>query len=87
MDENIFKVISGAIVAFMSYCIFSLKNHTRREDRQDISLSEHDKKLGIIDEQMKHIIEKLNDVVNLGVDLKKSNRTILSALARKAKKD
>lgn len=87
MDDNIFKVVSAAIVSFMSYCIYALKIHSKREDTQDKHIVEHDKKLAIVDEQMKHILEKLTDVVDLGIDLKRSNNTILRALARKSRKE
>jgi hypothetical protein len=87
MDENVFKVISAGIVAFMSYCVFLFKRGVNRQDKLERNMVNAQIKINVIDEQMKHILEKLNDVVELGTDLKKSNRTILSALARKAKKD
>lgn len=85
MDENIFKVASAAIVSFMSYCIYALKNHNTREQKQDSDIVAHDKKLAVMDEQLKNILDKLTDVVDLAADLKESNKTILNALASKAR--
>lgn len=85
MEDNLFKVGYAAIAAFFSYCLFAIKKASNRFDRHDVKIKEHETQIAVINEQMKHILDKLSDVVDLGTDIKKANNTILRALARKSK--
>ncbi len=87
MDENIFKVISGAIVSFMTYCIYMVKQHTKREDKQDSNIHDLQVKASVTEEQMKHVLNKMDDILSMGERLSRDNLAIIKTLARHAKKD
>lgn len=82
-EESLFKIIMTGIMGVGSYFLFLVKKTHNKFTSQGVKIQEHDIKLAVIDEQMKHILDKLEDVVELGKDLKSANTTILRALARK----
>jgi hypothetical protein len=85
-SDNIFKVMMGLMTTFIGWCFYGLQRNTAKHERTETKLNDHERQISVIDAQLKHILDKLNDVVELGVDLKASNRTILRALASNIKK-
>ena len=85
MDDNLFKFVLTAVTGFISYCIYGIKVNNRKHEKHEISISKLETRTAVADAQMKSIIDKLEDVLSLGADLKASNKTILNALARKAR--
>ena len=85
MDENIFKLSIAAISSFMGYCLVLIKRTTHRFDRYDTKLGQHDNQLAVLEIEIKHIADKMDDIVDLGKRIEVSNRTIIKALARKCK--
>jgi hypothetical protein len=82
-NESTFKVILAAISSFFGYIVIGIRRNTAKHDSHDNKLNEHDKKLAIIDEQMKHVLSKLEEVIGLGTELKNTNKVILNALVRR----
>lgn len=85
-NESIWKVAIAALTSFFGYIVYGLRNNTAKHTKHEERLTSHDIKLATIDEQMKHILIKLTDVVDLSNDLKQSSNTILRVLARKSTK-
>jgi len=86
MDDNYLKVLITAVGAFFSYCIYGIKRNSSRHDVHDNKISEHDKELAVVKEQMKHIVDKMDDILDMGDRLTKANNVILRTLTRGAKK-
>ncbi len=84
-NDNIIKLCIGVFVSFMSWAFYGVRQNTKRHEKSNNAICELQRKSAVAEEQMKHVLAKLDDVIDLGADLKKSNNIILKTLARKAK--
>jgi t-SNARE complex subunit (syntaxin) len=84
-EETWFKLLVAAIGSFFSYCIYAVQRNNKKHDKHSNSICELNRKVAVTETQMAHILEKLEDVISLGKELKSNNNTILRALARGAK--
>lgn len=81
-DDSYLKLIIAGITSFLGYVIYGIKRNNGKHDSHTARLNEHDKRIVVSEEQMKHVLNKLDDVITLGNDLKDSNKIILRTLAR-----
>jgi hypothetical protein len=65
--------------------MYGVKQNNRKHEKNITSVCELQRKSAVVEEQMHHILDKLDHMVQLCNDLKTTNTTILKALARKAK--
>lgn len=86
-DETWLKFVIGVVGSFFSYCIYAVQRNNKKHDKHESNICELKKKVAVTETQMEHILEKLENVIQLGNDLKGSNKTILNALARNARKN
>lgn len=85
MDDTWLKVLAGFFTTSLGWAWAWGRNNNKKHDKHSDHICELQRKSAVAEEQMKHVLVKLDDVLKLGDDIKKSNRTILNALARKAK--
>lgn len=87
MDEGYLKAFVGVLTASLGWVWAWGRGNNKKHERHNDRICELQRKSAVSEEQIKHMLTKLDEVLELGSDLKKMNQTILRALARKTKHD
>lgn len=84
-NDNLIKFCVGILTSFMAWAFYGVRQNTKKHEKSNNAICELQRKSAVAEEQMKHVLLKLDDVIKLGDDIKKSSNTILKSLARKSK--
>lgn len=83
--EDIWKVICGLLTTVLGWFYFAVQRNNTRHEKHDDRINTLEKRTAVSEEQYKHVLEKLEEVLEISSDLKKTSATIIRALVRKSK--
>ena len=86
MENNtIWKFLTGITTLALGWLATAFQKNATKHDSHSARLCAHDSEIAVFREQNKHQLEKMDMVIETMEELRKSNHTVLRALARKAK--
>lgn len=83
--DDLYKIVGGFLTMVLGWCYCAVQRNATKHEKHDERINALELSRAIDHEQSKQMLMSLEEVKQLGVDIKASNVLILQALARKAK--
>jgi hypothetical protein len=85
--DRVWQVVVSAFGIIASYFLFLIKKNKDKSDLQTSKITDHDREIALIKQTLNGMNDKMQNVLDLGSRLEKSNSVILRVLTANARKN